>query len=63
MVVYADVLFVVNLIVDYFLLKVSLRILKATTKTWRMVVSAVIGGLFSFYIFCKMNVIMLIAFT
>lgn len=49
--VYADVLFVVNLIVDYFLLKVSLRILKVTTKTWRMVVSAVIGGLFSFYIF------------
>lgn len=51
MVVYADILFVVNLIVDYFLLRVSLKVLKTTPKTWRIVVSAVIGGLFSFYIF------------
>ena len=57
--VYADVLFVVNLIVDYFLLKVSLRILKVTTKTWRMVVSAVIGGLFSFYIFLPKSPILI----
>ncbi|MBO5321920.1 MAG: sigma-E processing peptidase SpoIIGA [Clostridia bacterium] len=51
MVVYADILFVVNLIVDYFLLRVSLKVLKTTPKSWRIAVSAVIGGLFSFYIF------------
>ena len=51
MVVYADILFVVNLIVDYFLLKVTLKILKVSPKTWRMVLSAVAGALFSFYIF------------
>ncbi len=51
MVVYADILFVVNLIVDYFLLKVTLKILKTSPKTWRMVLSAVTGALFSFYIF------------
>ena len=51
MIVYADILFVVNLIVDYFLLKITLKILKTSPKTWRMVLSAVTGALFSFYIF------------
>ncbi len=51
MVVYADILFVVNLIVDYFLLKITLKILKTSPKPLRIVLSAVTGGLFSFYIF------------
>ena len=49
--VYADILFLVNLIVDYFLLRISLTVLKITSKTWRLVLSAITGGLFSFYIF------------
>lgn len=49
--VYADILFLVNLIVDYFLLRISLTVLKIAPKTWRLVLSAITGGLFSFYIF------------
>lgn len=59
MVVYADILFVVNLIVDYFLLKVTLKILKMSPKTWRMVLSAVTGALFSFYIFLPPSSVLL----
>ncbi len=51
MVVYADILFVVNLIVDFFLLKVTLKIIKIKPKGWRLVLASVLGGLFSFYIF------------
>lgn len=51
MVVYADILVVLNLIVDYFLLKASEKILKRRVKWWRMLLSATAGALFSLYIF------------
>lgn len=51
MIVYADILIVVNLIVDYFLLKVSGKILKIKPKMWRLLLSAFAGGIFSLYIF------------
>lgn len=51
MVVYADVLMAVNLIVDYFLLKISGKILNFTPKLWRMILAAVLGAVFSLYIF------------
>ncbi len=51
MVVYADILLVVNLIVDYFLLKITLRIIRHTPKLWRIVFSTGVGAIFSLYIF------------
>lgn len=51
MTVYADVLVVLNLIVDYFLLSLSAHILKRYVSVWRMVLSAMIGAFSSLYIF------------
>lgn len=51
MVVYADILLAVNLIVDYFLLKVTLKILKITPKTYRLILASILGAVFSLYIF------------
>lgn len=51
MVVYADILLTVNLIVDFFLLKITLMILKITPKTLRLILSSALGALFSLYIF------------
>ena len=51
MVVYADVLIVVNLIVDYFLLKCSNLILKEKPKLWRIILGSGVGAVFSLYIF------------
>lgn len=51
MVVYADVLIVLNFIVDYFLIKLTASITKTNIKIFRMVASSFIGALFSLYIF------------
>ncbi|MGI6279816.1 MAG: sigma-E processing peptidase SpoIIGA [Acutalibacteraceae bacterium] len=51
MVVYADVLMVLNLIVDYFLLKISSKFLNLAPKTWRLLSASLIGAIFSLYIF------------
>lgn len=51
MVVYADVLIVLNFIVDYFLIKLTAHITKTHIKIFRMVIAAFIGALFSLYIF------------
>jgi len=51
MTVYADVLVVLNLIVDYFLLSLSAYVLKKNVSVWRIVLSAVIGAFSSLYIF------------
>ncbi len=51
MVVYADILLTVNLIVDFILLKITLKILKITPKTVRLVLASFIGATFSLYIF------------
>ena len=55
MVVYADILIVTNLIVDFFLLKLTLKILKTDTRHFRIVLSSGIGSLFSLYIFLPQN--------
>lgn len=49
--VYADVLIVVNLIVDYFILSLSARFLKKSIALWRMLLSSLIGAVSSLYIF------------
>ncbi len=51
MVVYADILITVNLIVDFLLLKITLKILKITPKTLRLVLASIVGAIFSLYIF------------
>ncbi|MBR7133272.1 MAG: sigma-E processing peptidase SpoIIGA [Clostridia bacterium] len=51
MIVYADVLVAVNLIVDYFLLLATDKILRLRTKSVRLVLSALAGGFSSMYIF------------
>ena len=51
MVVYVDVLLVVNLIVDFFLLKITFKLLKANPKPIRILISSGIGAISSLYIF------------
>ena len=51
MTVYADVLFAVNMIVDYFLLRACGAFLHKKPKTPRIVLSAAVGGVSSLYIF------------
>lgn len=51
MAVYADILILVNIIADYFLLLLACQFLHTHPRLWRMIVSAVVGGLFSLCIF------------
>lgn len=51
MVVYADILLTVNLIVDFILLKITLKILKITPKIKRILFACIVGSVFSLYIF------------
>lgn len=51
MTVYADVLLLVNLIIDYFLLSLTARLSKNKISLWRMLVGSLIGALSSLYIF------------
>lgn len=59
MVVYADILIIVNLITDYFLLSATGWILKKRIKQFRYVVGALIGSIFSLYIFIPIKSIVL----
>lgn len=51
MVIYADILVLVNLIVDYFLLLTTSKILSLNSRLIRVIFSSLIGGLSSLYIF------------
>lgn len=51
MVVYADVLFIINLIINYFLLSSTARLLNKNCKIFRVVISASVSAVCSFYIF------------
>ena len=51
MVVYADILILINFIVDYFLLLITSHFLHKHTKLWRLVLGSAVGGVFSLYIF------------
>ena len=52
LIVYADVLIFLNIIVDYFLLLATGKILSLRVKTLSVVLAAVLGGLSS-HIFAK----------
>lgn len=51
LIVYADILIILNLTVDYFLLLAVNRFLNLAAKFWRIILSAAIGGISSLYIF------------
>lgn len=51
MVVYADILILVNFTVDYFLLLLTSKFLHKNTRLWRLLLGAAAGGVFSLYIF------------
>ena len=50
-VIYIDVLIVLNIFINYFLLLATTFFLHQKPKRWRLVVSAVVGSLFSFPVF------------
>ena len=51
MVIYADILVIINLIVDYFLLLATAKILRKNLSVWRLLLGAAVGGLSSLFIF------------
>lgn len=51
MIVYADILIILNLAVDYFLLRAAAFFLHLNLPLWRILLSSVTGGLSSLYIF------------
>lgn len=51
MVIYADVLIIVNIIVDYFILLLTAVFSKSKYKNFRLILGALIGGISSLYIF------------
>ncbi len=55
MIVYADVLIILNFLVDYFLLRFTGILLKRSVKTGRMLLSAFCGAVSSLYIFFPVN--------
>ena len=57
MVVYADILIVLNMLVDYFLLLSTKRLLKRKTNVIRIVLASLEGGIFSLYIFLPQSAV------
>ena len=51
MVIYADVLIITNLVIDYFLLLATAKIIKREPPLWRMILSAILASLTSLLIF------------
>lgn len=51
MTIYADVLIILNLFVNFFILQLTSRLCKDGYRLYRMILSAFIGSLFSLYIF------------
>ncbi len=51
MVIYIDILIVINLIVNYFIILASVKFLRINIKMWRILLGSLIGSLFSLYIF------------
>lgn len=47
-VIYSDLLFLINFSLDYLCLFIAGRLLNCSGKAWRLVISAVIGGAYSF---------------
>lgn len=63
MAVYADILVLVNFLVDYFLLRLTALMLHKKPRLWRMLLGAFTGGLFSLYIFLPQSAAVLEIFV
>lgn len=57
--VYLDLLIGVNIIVDYYLLLLTFKITSCNYRSGRLIVSSIIGALFSLYIFVPISSLML----
>ena len=55
MVIYVDILIIVNFLVDYFLFLTSGYFIKSKAKNWRYILGALFGGITSVYIFLPLN--------
>ena len=53
MVVYADILIVVNTIVDYFLIKATCLLKKKKISVLKQIIASILGGISSLYIFLQ----------
>lgn len=49
--VYADILIIINIIVDYFIIRIVQHFLQLSIKTWRILLASFFGGISSLYIF------------
>ncbi len=50
MTVYADVLICINIIIDYLILELTVKLLKTQCSFWRQLLGSVVGGAFSLFI-------------
>ena len=55
MIVYLDILLGINLIVNYYLLLLTVKFASDNAKGWRILIGAAVGSLFSLYIFFDIN--------
>ncbi len=65
-IVYADVLFVTNMLITYLLLSLVSSVFKVKGRVWRMIAASALGGIFSFYILApeqNLLITMLIKFS
>lgn len=51
MTVYADVLIIINAVIDYFILLTAKRLAKVECKTYKCILASLLGGFLSLYIF------------
>lgn len=51
LIIYADILIIVNFLTDYFLLLLTFKLIRNKEKIFRVVLSALVGGISSLYIF------------
>lgn len=56
MTVYADILMLVNFLVDYFLILLAAKFLHIKPKLTRLLLSSAVGGIFSLYIFLPQTI-------
>ncbi len=62
MTVYADILMLVNFVVDYFLISIAARFLNQKPRLWRLLLGSAVGGIFSLYIFLPQSNFLLQSF-
>lgn len=57
MVIYGDILFILNMVIDYLIIGLVLTVTRQNAKLIRQIAAAVIGGISSFYIFIESGII------